>query len=153
MIMYYNSIDFNIDIDIAYAPMITPSYFDLGGVFRTELVMVYPLMILFIYLIPLFYITSKMAEEKESKAREGMKMMGLTDSAYLLSWLIFYAGIILVMSIIFTMVTGFFLFTLSSKFLIFITTFMYGLSLFGIALIVVSVFPTAKTSATVITLV
>jgi hypothetical protein len=30
-----------------------------------------------IYWIPLYYITQKLASEKESKAREGMKMMGL----------------------------------------------------------------------------
>jgi hypothetical protein len=31
-----------------------------------------------------------MANEKESKAKEGMKMMGLTDSTYYISWFITY---------------------------------------------------------------
>lgn len=55
-----------------------------------------------IYLIPFYYLTSKIAAEKESKAREGMKMMGLTDSTYYLSWLILYSCIATFTSIIIT---------------------------------------------------
>lgn len=43
-----------------------------------------------IFMIPFFYLTQKMANEKESKAKEGMKMMGLTDSTYYISWFITY---------------------------------------------------------------
>jgi hypothetical protein len=30
-----------------------------------------------IFIIPFFFLTSKLASEKETKAKEGMKMMGL----------------------------------------------------------------------------
>lgn len=48
---------------------------------------------MFTFLIPLYYIVSKLAEEKENKSREGMKMMGLKDTSYFLSWLVFYTMI------------------------------------------------------------
>lgn len=57
---------------------------------------------MFTYLIPFYYIVSKLAEEKESKSREGMKMMGFKDSSYFLSWFVFYAIIILTMSLLMT---------------------------------------------------
>ena len=61
-----------------------------------------PLFYLIIFLIPIFYITGKLAEEKESKAREGMKMMGLKDATYYFSWIVLYTLIIFVTSIIIT---------------------------------------------------
>jgi hypothetical protein len=47
-----------------------------------------------------FYITTKLAEEKESKAREGMKMMGLKDGSYYLSWIFFNTVVVFFMSFI-----------------------------------------------------
>jgi hypothetical protein len=41
---------------------------------------------------------TRLAEEKESKAREGMKMMGLKDSTYYLGWFILNALIVFWMS-------------------------------------------------------
>lgn len=38
-----------------------------------------------IFMLPLYYMITKLAEEKESKAREGMKMMGLNDKTYFVS--------------------------------------------------------------------
>jgi ATP-binding cassette subfamily A (ABC1) protein 3 len=55
---------------------------------------------MFTFLIPLYYIVSKLAEEKESKSREGMKMMGLKDTSYFLSWIVFFFIIIVTMSLI-----------------------------------------------------
>ena len=52
---------------------------------------------MFTFLIPLYYLVSKLAEEKELRSREGMKMMGLKDSSYFLSWFVFYFLIIIVM--------------------------------------------------------
>ena len=43
---------------------------------------------------------SKLAEEKESKAREGMKMMGLRDQTYYAAWVIFLAFLVGVMSML-----------------------------------------------------
>jgi hypothetical protein len=58
-----------------------------------------------IFKIPYFYLTSKIASEKESKAKEGMKMMGLRDSTYYLSWFIVYMSISVVTSFIVTAIS------------------------------------------------
>ena len=58
-----------------------------------------------IFKIPFFYITSKIASEKESKSKEGMKMMGLNDSTYYLAWFIIYTVISVVTSLIVALIT------------------------------------------------
>jgi len=57
-------------------------------------------------LIPFFYLVQNIASEKESKAREGMKMMGLEDGSYYISWFILFATIVSVMSLIVVVVLG-----------------------------------------------
>jgi hypothetical protein len=41
--------------------------------------------------VPVLYNTVyRIVKEKESKTRESMKMMGLTDTSYWMSWFVFY---------------------------------------------------------------
>jgi len=86
---------------------------------------------LIIFIIPIFYITGRMAEEKESKAREGMKMMGLKDATYYCSWITIFTFIMLYTSIVVT-VLMIKMFNKSSGLAIFIFNFLYSLSFFGI---------------------
>jgi hypothetical protein len=58
-----------------------------------------------IYIAPYFYIVSKMASEKESKAKEGMKMMGLNDVTYYVAWFILYLTISIIVSLLVTIMT------------------------------------------------
>lgn len=108
---------------------------------------------MFTFLIPLYYMTSKLAEEKEGKSREGMKMMGLKDSSYFLSWFVFHLILMLIMALIITLMCCINLFPQSNKFLIFLHMFFFGLSLFGFSLVMVSILPTVRSSATAATLV
>jgi len=62
----------------------------------------------------MFYLVGKLAEEKESKAREGMKMMGLTEPIYYLSWWVFFTTVIVVMSIVIIITCIFNLFSQSN---------------------------------------
>jgi hypothetical protein len=57
-----------------------------------------------IFMIPMQHFVSTLATEKESKSREGMKMMGLVDSSYQLAGFIFYIIISLIPCIISTIV-------------------------------------------------
>jgi hypothetical protein len=102
-------------------------------------------------LIPFYYLTSKIAAEKESKAREGMKMMGLTDSTYYLSWFIVYSVIALVTCLLLTL-TSIWIFTGVNKFLYFWFAFLYQLSLFGWAFAIVAFLPTKRSSSIAATL-
>lgn len=103
---------------------------------------------MFTFLIPLYYLVSKLAEEKESKAREGMKMMGLKDSSYYASWFVFYTFIVFVMSLIIMGVSYINVFTKSNQLLIFAMSMLYGLSLFGFSVMIVAILPTVRSSAT-----
>ena len=99
-----------------------------------------------IFQIPFFYITSKIASEKESKVREGMKMMGLNDSIYYLSWLIVYSFISMVISLIVSIMICFILFKNISFFLFFVFCMIYSTSLLSISFILISFLPTKKSS-------
>jgi ATP-binding cassette subfamily A (ABC1) protein 3 len=128
-------------IDVAYLPMKTPSFNSVDPSVSDQLAQNFPFFFMFTFLIPLYYIVSKLAEEKESKSREGMKMMGLKDSSYFLSWIVFYAVIVLFMAIIITAMLSINVFFNSNKFLIFIMAFFYGMSLFGFSVVIVAILP------------
>lgn len=104
-----------------------------------------------IYLIPFYYITSKIASEKESKAREGMKMMGLNDSTYFLSWLILFGLIALITSSLIT-VCAIKIFENVNMFIFFAFCMLYSLTLYGWAFTIVAFLPTKRSSGIAATL-
>ena len=112
----------------------------------------FPTFMMFTFLIPFYYIVSKLAEEKESKSREGMKMMGLTDWAYYLSWFIFFFVLMFIMSVIIAILIGSSLFVNSNMFLILVFSILYGISLFGESVLIVALLPNVRSSATAATL-
>ena len=85
---------------------------------------------------------SKLAEEKESKSREGMKMMGLKDSTYFLSWMTTFGIVIALMSLLLTIMVSFSTFRQSNKIIFFLFNFVYGISLFGFSVVIVALLPT-----------
>ena len=42
------------------------------------------------FIVPLYRLVYRIVNEKETRARESMKMMGLTDMSYWLSWFTYY---------------------------------------------------------------
>jgi hypothetical protein len=130
---YYDAIP---TINLGMVPYKSRPFVDLPNQILSQLSLVFPLYLMFTFLLPLFYIISKLGEEKESKAREGMKMMGLSDSTYFLSWFIFHVCIILVQAAEVALVTAFNVFPNSNPFLIFIWCFLYGLCIFSFCICV-----------------
>lgn len=122
--------------------MKTPSFNSVDPSVSEQLSQNFPFFFMFTFLIPLYYIVSKLAEEKESKSREGMKMMGLKDSSYFLSWFVFYTTIVLFMALVMTGMLSINVFYNSNKFLVFLLAFFYGLSLFGFSVVIVAILPT-----------
>lgn len=49
-----------------------------------------PLFLLIIYIPSVYNLTFKIVREKETRAKETMRIMGMTDFPYWLSWFIFY---------------------------------------------------------------
>ena len=106
-----------------------------------------------IYLLPLYYMVTKLAEEKEGRGREGMIMMGLRQETYFISWFLFLFCIVLGMSLVLVLSASLKIFVQSNLLLILAMCTLYGLTMFGFAFLIVAVFPTKKSSATAASLV
>jgi len=104
----------------------------------------FPLIYIVVAFIPYLYFIQKIASEKESKAREGMKMMGLTDSTYYLAWFIVYLVISIVSSLLATIVLCIWALTNVSPFIFFLFSVMYMMCQFGMGFLVVAFLPTRK---------
>jgi len=111
----------------------------------------FPFFFMIIYLIPFYYLTSKIASEKESKAREGMKMMGLTDSTYFLSWFILFGMIAILTSGLIT-ICAFWIFKNVDMLIFFIFCLLYSLTLYGWSFTIVSFLPSKRSSGIAATL-
>ena len=95
--------------------------------------------------IQYLYITSKISSEKESKAKEGMKMMGLRDSTYYFAWFIFFMTIGFVTSIIIAILSNG-LFGKVNPVLFFIFCMLYSINLWAWAFNIVAFLPTKRSS-------
>ena len=127
--------------------MKTPRYFNIDPQVTEQLGLNFPFFLMFTFLIPLYYICSKLAEEKESKSREGMKMMGLKDSTYFLSWMTTFGLIVFVMSLLLSIMVSFNIFRQSNKVIFFFYNFLYGISLFGFSIVIVAILPSQRSSS------
>ena len=105
---------------------------------------IFPLAITILYILPILRMITRIVSEKESKIREVMKMMGLSDTIYWLSWLIFYSIIVTVISGISTLLICIKVFAHSNTALIFLFFWSFGMSLFGYVMFFQSLFSSAK---------
>lgn len=84
-----------------------------------------------------------MVSEKETKARQGMKIMGLKDNTYFLAWFIHFLALALYNAIWQTIFIGN-LFSKISNGIMFFFFFLFSLSLFGGALVIQSLTSTSR---------
>ncbi|NXE05295.1 ABCA5 protein, partial [Lophotis ruficrista] len=100
----------------------------------------FPRAIILIYLVIAFspfgyYLAIHIVAEKERKLKEFLKILGLHDTAFWLSWVLLYMSLIFVMSILMAVIaTASSLFPQSSAFVIFLLFFLYGISSAGTVL-------------------
>lgn len=130
----------------AYAPMSTDIYKDIDPMVQTQFSALFPFFYMIVMLIPFFYLVGKIASEKESKAREGMKMMGLEDGSYYISWFIVFSTIVGGMSLIVTVVLAIGALENVNMVIFFIFVFLYSMTLYGIAFFIVAILPTRRSS-------
>jgi ATP-binding cassette subfamily A (ABC1) protein 3 len=112
-----------------------------------------PFFMLLMYILPVYRLISNIVSEKESKARESMKMMGLRDFSYWLSWWVYYSIVVTIISILCTIILSFNVFKYTNKGIIFLFFWIYGLSLFGLCIFLQSFFSKARIAAITGTLV
>lgn len=103
-----------------------------------------PFFMLLIYILPVYRLISQVVSEKETKARESMKMMGLNDFSYWLSWFVYYLIIVTIISVLCIIVLSFNVIKYSNKGLIFLFFWVYGVSLFGLCIFLQSIFSRAR---------
>ena len=129
---------------------ILPIYID---PFTRLLSMSMTLFMLLMY-IPLMYRTVyRIVFEKVTKAKESMRIMGMTDFPYWSSWLIYYTIVNTVLSFGAWLTLNVNVFNNKSALLLFIVIWVYGQSLFGLIMITQSIFTTPRAAAITTTLV
>mmetsp|Transcript_36984 Transcript_36984/g.26869 ORF Transcript_36984/g.26869 Transcript_36984/m.26869 type:complete len:155 (-) Transcript_36984:1494-1958(-) len=132
-------------------PTRMPTYF--RDDFRGMLTSILPFFLILIYIPPVFRTTYRIVEEKETKVRETMKIMGLNYLAYWLSWLAYYTLVNTVLSWLMVCVLLINSVNYTETFLLWLMIWLFGQSLFGMIIITQSLFLKARTAAIVTTVV
>ena len=94
--------------------------------------MILPFFLVVAYLVPLALQVSKMVVEKESRVKEGMKIMGLGEGMYFLSYFIQY----FIINILYTIVNGLIttqIFKHTDVLYLFAFYFLFGMNIFALA--------------------
>lgn len=79
---------------VGFVPRMTDSY--KSDMFSSAMAQTFPPLVVVIFLIPFMNFFQKALEEKVNKIKEYMRMMGMKDSAYNTSWVIYYTLQILI---------------------------------------------------------
>lgn len=132
---------------IGYTPMKTPDYS--SDTFLLNTVAFMPLIFILSYIAPVFRVIALVVAEKESKVREGMRMMGLKDSAYWISWFLQYLIINVVIALGVAGIACGWLFIYTSYGLFFLFIFLYGMAIYAFALFLASFFYMARLASIV----
>lgn len=99
--------------------------------FERVLEFIVPFFLVVIYMIPIIIFVFRMIKDKESRVKEGMKIMGMTDLAYFLSYFVQYFIINIIIAILGAIITSKALEHISFG-IRFGFLFMYGLTIFGL---------------------
>ena len=115
-------------IDFAMLPM---PYLDYrSDPFSKSIGYMIPFFIIIAYMCPLCLYVYRMVGEKENKSKEGMKIMGLDEGTYFLSYFIQYVVITFIDSLINTLILSF-IFTKIPFYFLFLILFLWTLDLFA----------------------
>lgn len=101
-----------------------------------------------IMFIPFLYRTiNRLVGEKSTRARESMRMMGMSDTAYWLSWVLYWTAINTVLSGLCTLILMINVFQADYGIVLFLFLWLFGQSLFGLLLIAQALFSSPKSAA------
>eukprot|EP00941_MAST-03F_sp_MAST-3F-sp1_P001419 g1419.t1 len=104
------------------------------------------ILFVFAFAVPVKNLLNKIVFERESGIREGMKMMGLNDTALIGSWIITYIFQFSVTMAIVTVICQMFMFSNSSTLYLFTFFFCFGISTIAFCYLVSSFFSKATTA-------
>ena len=102
---------------------------------------------LLVFILPVYRLISNMVSEKETKARESMKIMGLKDLSYWASWFVFHFIRVTIISALSTLILSFNVVVKSNPFIMFLFFWIFGNSLFAFSLFIQSFFSRERIAA------
>jgi ATP-binding cassette subfamily A (ABC1) protein 3 len=82
-------------------------------------------------MLPVYNITFQIVKEKESKTKESMRMMGMTDTSYWLSWFAYYTLINTIISLVGWLCLCINVIQYSTPAYVFLYMWLFGESVFG----------------------
>lgn len=126
------------------APVPTTTF--INDPFAQVLAQLFPFFMLLIYIPPVYNMTFLLVKEKESRIKEAMRMMGMSDVPYWFSWFVYYAVINTCLSTIAWVILLINVISYTSVFIIWITIWLYGISIFGQIVFLQSFFESSKLS-------
>jgi hypothetical protein len=106
-----------------------------------------PYIFMLMYIPMLYRTTFRIVQEKEQRIRETMRMMGMKETPYWLSWFWYHTCISFIISLAIALIAGYKIFSFTTIFTIWLLFFLYGQAIFGIILTVQSMFTQARTAA------
>jgi len=102
--------------------------------------MIFPYFLLMLYVMPLYRSIYAITHEKHTLTRESMRMMGLYMGAYWLSWFLFYASLILFVTLPSFLVLRINVMPNSNPYLLYSFFCTFGVSLFGYVVLAATIF-------------
>ena len=121
--------------------------------FKGAMSILLPLFLLLAYIPPVYNMTFKIVREKETRAKETMRIMGMTDLPYWMSWFVFYT---LINTIVSTLAWAILLpavINYSRPFYLWIFFWLYGEAVFGQIIFLQSMFTGSKYAGIVSTII
>lgn len=111
------------------------------------------LFILLMYIPAIYRTVYRIVYEKQSRAKESMRMMGMKDLPYWSSWLAYYTIVNTVLTTLSWATLQLGVFNNKSALILYIFIWLYGQSLFGLILITQSLFTSPRACAITTTVV
>ena len=120
----------NATLNFGLVPMKYVNYKD--DKFGEYIGFIVPFFLVIAYMCPLCLYVYRIVAEKESRAKEGMKIMGLSEGIYFLSYFLQYLVISLVVSLINTIIVHF-IFTKIPFYYLYLVLFFWAMNVFALA--------------------
>jgi ATP-binding cassette subfamily A (ABC1) protein 3 len=110
---------------------------------------IFPFFIILVYLGPIYQTIYAIVQEKELRSKESMRMMGMSDFSYWLSWFVFYSIQVSIVALISWGCLMINVINDGSAGYIFLYIWLFGLSCFGQIILYQALFSRAKYSGLV----
>ena len=110
---------------------------------------VFALFFLFAFMYPAFVLIRSIVAEKETRVREGMRMMGMGEVSLFAAWYITYIIIFTAVAVLVVIVTGSNIFGRSDFFLMFLVFWLFGVSSVALCFLISAFFSRSKLAAVV----